>query len=413
VSRQLILICFGTLGDVKPFIEIGKLLHRRGNRVLIATNANFETAVRAAGLNYNCIWRHGEIDKAFSHPHFWHPVIGPQLAWDLMGEPVMRRTYAFLKQHSSGDSLVIATWAAFGARIFCEHFGIPLCTIYLSPAALEACNFDGSRGDNRNARQLDRLFAPKLNQFRRELRLPPVDRICDKWMHSSEIGLALFPEWFCSRQPYWPPSVRTMDFIFLEDDAYVCPTSLMPFLREGPPVVVFVGGSGVRCVETFFRESISLTKRLGTHALLLTHFPQALPQTHSDSVLHLDYVPLELLQGQVAAVVHHAGIGTCARAAQLGVPQLCVPRAFDQFDNARRIADLGIGATLNERDYSADAAASALSRLFTNAAMSARCRATSELCAGSRWTSLLEPLLSSALSDSHSRVLAPKWTADR
>lgn len=392
MSRQLVLICFGTLGDVKPFIEIGKVLHRRGNRVAIATNANYEKAVRAAGLNYHCIWRHDEIDKALSHPHFWHPVMGPQLAWDLMGEPVMRRSYAFLRQYSRGNCLVIATWAAFGARIFCERFGIPLCTIYLSPAALEACNFDGSRGHNADARQLDRLFAPKLNQFRRELHLPPVDRICDDWMHSSDIGLALFPEWFCSRKPYWPSRVQTTDFVFHKDDTYVYPASLETFLDGGRPVLAFVGGSGVRCAHKFFKESACVTKRLGMRALLLTHFPQVLPQELWDSILHLDYVPLELLHGKVAAVVHHAGIGTCARVAQVGVPQLCVPRAFDQFDNAKRIAELGIGITLNEHDYSADAATSSMSRIFTDAAMAERCRATRALCAGNRWVNLIDLL---------------------
>ena len=43
-----------------------------------------------------------------------------------------------------------------------------------------------------------------------------------------------------------------------------------------------------------------------------------------------------------AAVVHHGGIGTCAQALAAGVPQLTMPLAFDQPDNATRLSRLGV-----------------------------------------------------------------------
>jgi UDP:flavonoid glycosyltransferase YjiC (YdhE family) len=44
--------------------------------------------------------------------------------------------------------------------------------------------------------------------------------------------------------------------------------------------------------------------------------------------------------------VHHGGVGTSAAALRAGVPSLVTPIGFDQFDNAARIAGLGVGASV-------------------------------------------------------------------
>src|SRR5262249_15893310 len=44
-----------------------------------------------------------------------------------------------------------------------------------------------------------------------------------------------------------------------------------------------------------------------------------------------------------AAVVHHGGGGTTAQALSVGVPQLILPPAWGQFDNAQRVERLGAG----------------------------------------------------------------------
>ena len=54
-------------------------------------------------------------------------------------------------------------------------------------------------------------------------------------------------------------------------------------------------------------------------------------------MLWLPYVPLRALLPRCAALVHHGGIGTTAEALRAGVPQVIVPLAYDQFDNAARV----------------------------------------------------------------------------
>jgi rhamnosyltransferase subunit B len=45
-------------------------------------------------------------------------------------------------------------------------------------------------------------------------------------------------------------------------------------------------------------------------------------------------------------LVHHGGIGTTAQALRAGRPQLVIPMAHDQFDNAARVKRLGVGSRI-------------------------------------------------------------------
>jgi len=69
--------------------------------------------------------------------------------------------------------------------------------------------------------------------------------------------------------------------------------------------------------------------------------------------------------------VHHGGIGTSVQALAAGVPQLVIPRAHDQPDNAARLARLGVGASLRYGEFSGAAAAGSLRALLGSPAVAA------------------------------------------
>jgi len=86
------------------------------------------------------------------------------------------------------------------------------------------------------------------------------------------------------------------------------------------------------------------------------------------SPLYQELLPL------CAAVVHHGGIGTTARALAAGTPQLVLPLAWDQPDNAARVRRLGAGSSLGARHRSAARLGEALAEQLKPEAQ-ARCRA--------------------------------------
>ena len=78
------------------------------------------------------------------------------------------------------------------------------------------------------------------------------------------------------------------------------------------------------------------------------------------------------------AIVHSGGIGTLAQALAAGRPQLIVPVAFDQPDNARRAVKLGVGRSIPFGKASADALARELGRLLAAPDVGPRARIVGE-----------------------------------
>jgi UDP:flavonoid glycosyltransferase YjiC (YdhE family) len=76
------------------------------------------------------------------------------------------------------------------------------------------------------------------------------------------------------------------------------------------------------------------------------------------------YVPQTTVLPQCAAVASHAGSGTFLASLGLGIPQLCLPQAADQFINAGQGAARGAAIALLPGEASPDAVADALDRLL-------------------------------------------------
>ena len=49
-ERRIALVTFGSLGDLHPFIAVGRALQARGYEPVIATTAQYRENVAAAGL---------------------------------------------------------------------------------------------------------------------------------------------------------------------------------------------------------------------------------------------------------------------------------------------------------------------------------------------------------------------------
>jgi UDP:flavonoid glycosyltransferase YjiC (YdhE family) len=76
------------------------------------------------------------------------------------------------------------------------------------------------------------------------------------------------------------------------------------------------------------------------------------------------YVPQTAVLPACAAVVSHAGSGTFLATLGLGIPQLCLPQAADQFINAAQGAASGAAITLLPGEVSAEAVHAALDHLL-------------------------------------------------
>jgi UDP:flavonoid glycosyltransferase YjiC (YdhE family) len=155
-------------------------------------------------------------------------------------------------------------------------------------------------------------------------------------------NLALFDPLLAQPQPDWPPNSRVCGSPLFDDadDDLEALDELERFLAAGtPPIVFALGSSVVWLAESFWDHAIAAATALGRRAILVTGNLDR-PRLPA-GIQAFPYLPYSKVFPRAAAVVHQAGIGTLAQALRSGRPQLIVPVAFDQPDNALRAARLG------------------------------------------------------------------------
>jgi len=379
-SRTILLCAIGSAGDVNPFIAIGQELHQRGHRVILCTSQYFESHARNAGLEFIGLGTAEDYLSIIEDPKLWEPETGFKVFAERVILPIMQPAYDAIKEFDPAQTLLIAQGTVFAAHIAHEKFKFPFVTIQLQPAAFRSAHefpllpawmpralkqtlFNAS-----DHFVIDRALAPEINRFRKELSLPPVKHIFGDWMHSPLATVGLFPDWFASPQPDWPPQTHLTGFIFHDKRATneQLPQDVLDFLDAGDPPIVFTPGTAMKHGEQFFQESIQACQLLGCRGMLLTQHKEQLPSTLSEGIRHFDYLPFSLVLPRVAALVHHGGIGTIAQALAAGIPQIIRPMTHDQPDNAARVQLLGTGVSLSPKDYTAQTVSEKLNALLSS-----------------------------------------------
>jgi rhamnosyltransferase subunit B len=177
----------------------------------------------------------------------------------------------------------------------------------------------------------------------------------------------LFPEWFSAVQPDWPENTVLTGFpLYDEGDARPPDASLDEFLDAGEPPIVFIAGSTNVHAREFFRVSTEVCRTGKRRGLFLTTYQEQLPVRLPEGVRHFHYIPLSRALPRALALVHPGGIGTVAQALSAGIPQLIVPLANDQPDNATRIHRLALGHMIRPARYTPARALDRLERMSTS-----------------------------------------------
>ena len=385
----------GSSGDVHPFVGIGRALKARGHEVIVSSAGPFADIVREAGLVFDETASVEEYDAVSRHPDIWHPRRGLQLVLESVVTK-LRAAYERLgRLHEPGRTVFVGHSLSFSTRVFEEVHRVPAATIHLAPSIFRsdyaqpayAPGLDGSSWPRWLKRSiwwsidrfmLDPKVVPGLNEWRRELGLPPVTRVFRDWIHSPQRVIGLFPDWFGVPQSDWPASLRLTGFPLFDDHR---PTELAPslrrFLDDGPPPVLFTPGTANQAAARFFRAGVDAAESLGRRALLLTRYTGHLPKL-PPTAQHEPFVPLSDVLPRCAALVSHGGIGTLAQGLAAGVPQLTMPMGFDQPDNATRLERLGVGRWVVPSKFDGDRVAATLRVLLDDGRTAASCREWSE-----------------------------------
>src|SRR5262249_30876188 len=138
------------------------------------------------------------------------------------------------------------------------------------------------------------------------------------------------------------------------------PEPLAAFVAEGPPPVIFSFGSAMRHGRAYFGAAVEACGILNVRGVLFGAGGEQIPEKLPSEVRHAGYPPFSDVLPKAACVVHHGGLGTSAQALKAGVPQLVMPIAYDQADNAVRMRRHGAASLLYPKRFTGKAVAKRL-----------------------------------------------------
>jgi len=360
---RVVLATAGSHGDLHPFLGLAAAIRARGAGITLMVPAAHAQRAAAAGVEVVPLGDPGDLQAAMRDPAIWHPTRGFGRIW-AAGDAAFRDVLAGLDALPDdapttlvAHPLVLAHAAIARAR----RRTLRVVAAWLAPSNLVTVHDPLTFGPiavprwlPRAARRaawrltervvIDPVALPRLNADRAARNLPPVRHLLGHLMAAADASVTLFPPWFSPTRPDWPTPLTEGAFVLHDPQAGApLPEPVRAFLGDGAPPVVVTAGTGQVHAAAFFASVLAAARAAGRRAVVLTPERAQVPAPLGADALWHAYLPLAALLPHAAALVHHGGIGTTAEALRAGVPQLVVPRAYDQFDNGARTVALGAG----------------------------------------------------------------------
>ncbi len=388
---KVVLTAFGTHGDIVPFVSIGKRLQARGIRPLIATSDYYRALVESQGLAF-CAIAPDEAQLAcdLGDPFSvlirkaMHKMSGPRFGITRVVLPYLAQTHAQLAAACQGAAMLVSHTYAFAAPLVAERTGIRWRSLCLQPLSLLSAHDPAVLSEFLPIHRLQpwlglaryrwllngveaatRGWMRPVTELRRELGLPASRRHpLFEAQFAPEGVFAMFDPVLIRDARGLPANLHFAGFGHSDGTDGLLPAELNDFLRRGDaPIVFTLGTSAVHNPGRFYEVASASCRRLGRRAVFLcggNEVSRGLPETQ----LAIPWASHAGLFPKAAAVVHQGGMGTCGQALRAGVPQLVVPFANDQPDNAERLAGLGVALTMRSWRIGEPRMCDALDRLL-------------------------------------------------
>lgn len=358
----IVLLCYGSRGDVQPYLTLARALRHIGRHVRLVAPPNFADLI-------------GEYSVEFQ------PVgvdLQAHLASRVKALAAEGRTISnlrHLRDELSGimDDVARDTWqASQGAELVigvgpssasvAEKLGVPFIEVALqpvtptrafaSPVAPAWLKLGGAVNRLTHLAFEEifwQVFRGTTNRMRtRTLGLPPLPLTgpMRQIREQGRLRLYAYSPLVEPRPDDWPAHHHVTGYWFLPPPpGWQPPEQLLAFLEAGPPPVYVGFGSMLdRDSQTTTALVIEALARTGQRAVLAGGWGALDGRAKASAhIFFAESIPHHWLFPRMAAIVHHGGAGTTGAALRSGVPSVVVPYGFDQLYWGGRVAALGAG----------------------------------------------------------------------
>src|SRR5215213_898473 len=404
VGKRVVITTFGSFGDLNPYLGLALGLKARGHDPVIATAEFYRPFVEAEGVGFRPV-RPDRNLYDIEAVRRSNPGRTPGYTMRELLFPRLQESYEDLSEATRGADVLLTHPLTFAGPLVAEKLSIPWVSTVLAPISffsahdfpvlpllprlavvLRRLGPGAGRALGGLAKRATRHWPEPVRRLRTEIGLSPGKHPIHEGQFSPELVLAMFSRVLAKPQPDWPPNTRITGHVFYDGSGRdgLSP-DLERFLASGPAPVVFTLGTSVvgkgPAADSFYHESLKAARILKLRSLFLVgKDPKCrLPVPLPEGVAAVDHAPFSKLFPRAAAVVHQGGIGAIGHALRAGRPQLVVPYAVDQPDNAQRVQRLGGAEVLYPRRYAARRAARRLGVLLAESEYARRAGEVAEL----------------------------------
>ncbi|GAA2882979.1 glycosyltransferase [Streptosporangium fragile] len=353
-------------GHVNPSIEVIRELVARGHRVTYANDPSFAGVVTGAGAELVPYASTLPMGDSATWPEDTIAQLDVFLDDAISMLPQLRAAY-----EDDRPDLFLYDIGGYTARVLAENWGIP--AMQLSPTYVAWEGYEEN-------------MAPVIEELKKAPGGAEHYRRFDQWLVDNGItgtdshafagrpprALALIPRLMQPNADRVDPARITFTGPCLATRPHQ-----EPWTRpEGGGKVLLVSlGSAFTNLPDFYRSCLAAFGDLpGWHVVLqIGKYVDlaALGEIPDNVEVHRWVSQLSILE-QADAFVTHAGMGGTQEGLYCGVPMIAVPQAVDQFGNADRIVELGVGRRVDTEAATPEALRAALLDLTSDPEVAAR-----------------------------------------
>lgn len=368
---KFLFISYGTSGDIYPYLSIAKDLNEKGHQAIMLCPDKYEKTCsehnimhRTLGPSFELMGGYDSfIKKAFnpiSGAEYWIRKVQMRNFDSIMSD--------ILKVADEAD-VIISHPIVLSAPLVAEKLKKVWVSTALAPISMFS-NIDRS------------IMAPPLTFFNFLTKFYFSNRIFKKalkicfssWENpvkqkAKQLGvkiqknsffegqfspfrhLVLFDTKISFSQKDWNKNVKSCRVPILDEKNNICEKeldSLEVFLNKGEKPIVFTLGTSGSCIANidFWKICSNVVEKLNMRAVFITGLNCKKILKSSEHVYECKYIPHSYLLKRSSLIVHQGGMGIICKALRFGVPQLVLPIAWDQPDNAYRLKKIGVAEKL-------------------------------------------------------------------
>lgn len=396
---NILIITYGTRGDVQPYVALGKGLQDAGHRVTLATSERFRDFIGEHGLRYgymnddllgildtdqgrDMLENTNNLFQVLKRTIRMMKYVGP------MQESLLRDGWNAARE--SRPDLIIFHPKAYGGPLYAEKLGVPVILALLIPILVptaERPNMGfpdlklGGWYNRMTYHLINRLIAlsagKHIKAWRATKGLPPQRKFSIlRTVDGGDIPILHGISRHVVPQPSdWPETAKTTGYWFLNETGDWSPSpELEAFLQAGsPPVYVGFGSMAGRDPARLTNIVIEALQKAGVRGLIATGWGGLKVNKLPGTILQIDQAPHEWLFPRMAAIVHHGGAGTTAASLRAGKPSIIVPFFGDQPFWGQCVYTLGVGSKpIPQKKLAAETLAAAIRGILSHPAIRKR-----------------------------------------